>query len=177
MNVKSPDEVLLISMTALMKWCLGMFGIKPPALIFYPALAVAAVGCLANFDIMMRIDATYLFQTLISGAWVFFLWKGGKYLRGDAKKEWNVEMHRKYAASASWFRDGKAPVRYGLLVCSVVVTVMVLRSTDADIAALAPWHRMTMASFIWSVAFFAYIKSAEPPLPDDGDRYFKPRAA
>lgn len=167
--MKSPDETALYSCEVLMGFVYRKIGVSPLWLHCYPLQALLFFITAAYIDISVNIDRMDAVVAVGLVSWCASNWRANRSLRIDGAKEWDARLYKKYAASALRMRDRFIIARMGSAALAGFVTWLVLVDPDGSLAKYAPWHRASMVAFLWGIAFFAYMRSAEPPMPGDGD--------
>jgi hypothetical protein len=176
-GLKSPDEVLLHCAGKAMCWGYTGFGINPLALQFWPVLGSILVSGLGFLHMSFYVDPNYSLVTVISIVWALAFWRDHTKLRIDSGKTWSADLFRQYGGNAALLRERTAWVRYLFLFVALVSVLVSFSDVSEDVRRLSGWQRCVFPFSLWVLVFLAYIRSAEPPSPDDGDLFRLARRA
>jgi hypothetical protein len=170
-TTKSPDDVLLYCAAKAMLLAYKGFGVNPLAVQFRPALYAIAISSLAFLIMSVDVDPYYLLVAGLCALWAIRFWRNLATLRADSMKEWSADLYRTYGGKAAVLRTQTAWVRYLMLFGALGMTLISFSDFLQEISRLSTWQRCIFPLDIWALVALAYSMSAEPPEPDDGDRF------
>ncbi|MBY3432604.1 hypothetical protein HFN89_00255 [Rhizobium laguerreae] len=167
--IRSPDEALLRCAASAMRLAYKGFGISPLAIQFWPAQSAVAVSSLVFLAMGVDVDPIYLLVAGFCALWTIRFWKSHSVRRTDSTKEWSADLYRTYSNKAAVLRTQTALVRQGMLFAALGMTAVSFSEVSEDIHQLSTWQRCVFPLDYWVLVALAYLMSAEPPVPDDGD--------
>jgi hypothetical protein len=166
---KHIDAPFLLMANSAMTFCWRTFAVVPPALQHVVMAAAGGVAVIASGAIAVSTGegglSTFLLLAGIVygglGVWLYWL---------ASRKPWNATTYKQATASALEDRAGRIRTRLsglfiGILMC--VSSVSLLRSGQADEAKIP----LLMALLFLTMTLSEYCRAAEPPNPDDGDKF------
>lgn len=170
-HVKSPDEVLLLCASVVMRFCYGLFRINPLATQFWPPLAAAVLSVVGFVHVSATIDPSYALVAAICALWIPMYWRDHVKLRVDSRKEWSSALFTLYGGKAVALRNAAAVVRLVILAMAAVATVVCSFDLLAELKDFEPWQRAIVPLNIWSLVWLSYSRSADLPPPYHGDPF------
>lgn len=166
---KHIDDPFLVMAKAAMSFCWRTFAVVPSALQHVVMATAGGIAVIAS--------GAFAVSTAEKGLPMFLMLAGAVYggLGGwhywlASRKPWDAMTYKQAMASAIEDKQGRIRTRLsglfiGILMC--VSSISLLQSGQADEAKLP----LLMALLFLTMTLSEYCRAAEPPNPDDGDKF------
>lgn len=175
-KIPSPDDAVLYACSKLQAVLLRMTGANPLNLVVWPACAATAVSGAAALQLALAGDAFYALHLFLTLLWGHIMLRGHRDLIADSRKSWDASLYKKYLGKSAEFRARPVALRYLFVGFAAWLSLEHAGMLNASkhLSSLDTFQHVALPMLLWGLAWFIYMRSAEPPRPDDGDFYARP---